>query len=78
MIFVDTHSRRAYFWDTADVPCGFEKSHNVEQLNPNEDNYYIFTPYPTLMPPTKKFSPKSISAIDCNPNIDLQSIDIYS
>ena len=31
--FVDTLSRRTYFWDTA-VPCGSENSHNVVQLNP--------------------------------------------
>ena len=34
--FVDTLSRRTYFWDTA-VPCGSENSHNVVQLNPDED-----------------------------------------
>ena len=33
---------------------------------------------PTLMPPLKNFSPESIKAIARNPNIDLQSIDIYS
>ena len=30
--FVDTLSRRAYFWNIA-VPCGSENSHNVVQLN---------------------------------------------
>ena len=75
--FVDTLSRRTYFWDTA-VPCGSENSQKVVQLNPDEDKYYILTPYPTLMPPLKKFSPKSIRAIARNPNIDLQSIGIYS
>ena len=30
------------------------------------------------MQPIKKFSPESIRAIACNPNIDLQSIVIYS
>ena len=30
------------------------------------------------MPPLKNFSPESIRAIARNPNIDLQSIDIYS
>ena len=30
------------------------------------------------MPPLKKFSPESIRAIARNPNIDLQSIGIYS
>ena len=34
--FVDTLSRRTYFWDTA-VPCGSKISHNVVQLNPGED-----------------------------------------
>ena len=38
--FVDTLSRRTYFWDTA-VPCGSENSHNVVQLNPDEDKYYL-------------------------------------
>ena len=41
--FVDTLSRRTYFWDTA-VPCGSENSHNVVQLNADEDKYYILTP----------------------------------
>ena len=30
------------------------------------------------MPPLKNFSPESVRAIACNPNIDLQSIGIYS
>ena len=77
VLFVDTLSRRTYFWDTA-VPCGSENSHNVVQLNPDEDKYYLLTPYPTLMQPLKKFSPESIRAIARNPNIDLQSIGIYS
>ena len=55
-----------------------EKSHNVVQLNPDEDKYYLLTPYPTLMQPLKKFSPESIRAIARNLNIDLQSIGIYS
>ena len=75
--FVDKFSKRTYFWDTA-VPCGSENSHNVVQLNPDEDKYYLFTPYPTLMQPLKKFSPESIRAIARNPNIDSQSIGIYS
>ena len=75
--FVDTISRRTNFWDTA-VPCGSENIHNVVQLNPDEDKYYLLTPYPTLMQSFKKFSPESIRAIARNPNIDLQSIGIYS
>ena len=75
--FVDTLSRRTYFWDTA-VPCGSENSHNVVQLNPDENKYYLLTPYPKLMQSLKKFSPESIRAIARNPNIDLQSIGIYS
>ena len=67
--FVDTLSRRTYFWDTA-VPCGSENSHNFVQLNPDEDKYYLLTPYPTLMQQLKKFSPESIRAIARNPNID--------
>ena len=34
--FVDTLSRRTYFWDTT-VQCGSENSHNVVQLNTDED-----------------------------------------
>ena len=71
--FVDTLSRRTYFWETA-VPCGSEKNHNVVQLNPDEEKHYLLTPYPTFMPPLKKFSPESIRAIARNPNIDLQPI----
>ena len=70
--FVDTLPRRTYFWDTA-VACGSENSHNVVQLNPDEDKYYLLTPYPTLMQSLKKFSPESIRAIARNPNIDLQN-----
>ena len=80
--FVDTLSKRTYFWDTA-VPCGSENSHNVVQLNPDEDKYYLLTPYPTLRPPLKNFSPESIRAIARNPNIDLLAetagfLDIYA
>ena len=75
--FVDTLSRRTYFLDTA-VPCGSKSCHNIVQLNPDEDKYYLFTPYPTLMQSLKKFSPESIRAIALNPKIDLQSIGIYS
>ena len=60
--FVDTISRRTYFWDTA-VPCGSENSHKVVQLNNEEDKYYLLAPYPTLMQPLKNFSPESIRAI---------------
>ena len=75
--FVDTLSRRTYFRDTT-VPCGSEKSHNVVQLSPDEDKYYLLTPYPTLMQTLKKFSPESIRFIARrNPNFDLQSIGIY-
>ena len=55
-----------------------KKSHNVVQLNPDEDKFYLLTPYPTLMQSLKKFSPESIRAFARNPNIDLQSIGIYS
>ena len=75
--FVDTLSRRTYFWDTA-VPCASENSHKVVQLNPDEDKYCLLTPYLSLMPPLKKFSPESIRTITRNPNIDLESIGIYS
>ena len=63
--FVDTLSRRTYFWDTA-VPFRSEYSHNVVQFNPDEDKCYLLTPYPTRMPPLKKFSPESIKAIARN------------
>ena len=41
--FVDTLSLRTYFWDTA-VLCESDNSHNVVQLNPDEDKDYLFTP----------------------------------
>ena len=72
---VDTLSRRTYFWDNA-VPCGSENSHNVVQLNPDEEKDYLLTPYPTLMQPLKEFSPESIRAIARNLKIDLQPIGI--
>ena len=76
--FVDTLSRRTYFWDTA-VPCGSENSHNVVQQNPDKDKNYLLTPYPTLMQPLEKFFfPESNKTIARNPNIDLQSIGVYS
>ena len=75
--FVDTLTRRTSFWDTA-APCGSEYSHNGVQLNPDEDKYYLLTPYPTIIPPLKKFSPESTRFIARNPNTDLQSISIYS
>ena len=40
LYFVDTISRRTYFWDTT-VPCGSKNSHNVVILNPDEDKYTI-------------------------------------
>ena len=76
VLFVDTLSRRTYIWDKA-VPCGSEYSHNVVQLNPDEDKYYLLTPDPTLMQPLKKISPESIRGRTRNPNMDLQSIGIY-
>ena len=74
-----THSNAEliFVWDTA-VPSGSENSHNVVQLNPDEDKYYLLAPYPTLMQPLKKFSPEVFTAIACNPNIDLLSIGILS
>ena len=75
--FDDKISRRTYFWNSA-VTCGLENSHNVVQLNPDEDKYYLLTPYPTLKQRLKKLSPESIRVIARNLNIDLQSISIYS
>ena len=60
------------------VSCVSENSHKVVQLKPDENKYYLLKPYPTLMQTLKKFSPESIRAIARNPNIDLQSIGIYS
>ena len=58
---------------------GIQQSHmDQKQSNPDEDKYYLLTPYPTLMQSLKTFSPKSIRAIALNPNINLQSIGIYS
>ena len=73
-----THSQGEHIFSDTAVPLGSENSHNVVQLNPDEDKHYLLTPYPTLMQPLKKFSPESIRAIARNPNIDLQSIGIYS
>ena len=75
--FVDTLSRITSFWDSA-VSWGSESSHNVVQLKPDEDRYYLLTSYPTLMPPLEELSPESIRAFARNSNIDLESIDIYS
>ena len=68
-VFAVMLSRRTFFSDTA-VPCGSENVHNAVQLNPNEDKYYRLTPYPTLLPPLKKFSTNCICAIARNPNIN--------
>ena len=75
--FIETLSPSTYCWDTT-VPCGSENSLNVVQLNPNEDKYYLLTPYPTLMPLLTKLSPETMRAIARNPNLDLQSIGFYS
>ena len=75
--FVDTLSRRTYFWDTANT-CGSENSYKIVQLSPVEENDYLLTPYPTFMQPLKKFPPESIRAIARNVNIDLESIIISS
>ena len=75
--FLDTLSRRTYFCDKA-VPCRSGKCQNDVQLNPNEDKNYLPTPYPSLTPPLKKFSPKSKGAITRNPKNYTQSTDIYS
>ena len=77
VLFVDTLSRRTCFWDTA-VPCGYENFHNVVELNSYETKYYLHTPYPTLRPLLNKFSPEKIRAIARNPNVELQSIGIFS
>ena len=53
MQFLDEH----VFWDTA-VPCGAKNSHNVVQLNPDEDKYYLLTPCHTRMPPYRQFYQK--------------------
>ena len=72
-LFCSTLSRHTNFRGSA-VPCESESNHNVVKLNPNEDKYYLLTPYPKLMPSLKKFSPESIRAITRNPNINLLSI----
>ena len=60
--FVDALSCKTYFWDTG-VPCGSKNSHNVVQLNPDEDKNYLLTPYPTLMQPLKSFHQKAIELL---------------
>ena len=42
--FVDTFSRRQFFYDTA-VSCGSENSHNVVKTNPDENKYYLLPPH---------------------------------
>ena len=64
--YVDTLSRRTYFWDTA-VPCGSENSHNVVQLSPNEDKNYLLTPYLLMMPPLNNFSQKAYAQLPETP-----------
>ena len=76
--FVDTLSRRSYFWDGYSSTMWIRKSHKVAQSKLDEDKYYLLTPYPTLLLALKKFSTESIRAIAQNPNIDLQSIGIFS
>ena len=61
--FVATLSRRTYFWDTA-VPCGSKNSHNVVQLNPDEDKHYLLTPNLTLMPPKFRFTINRYNTLD--------------
>ena len=60
--FDDIFSRRTYVWDTA-VPCGPKNIHNVVQLNPDEDKYYLLTPYPTLMQLLKNFHQKAFELL---------------
>ena len=72
------HSPADFIFFYTAIPCGSKKSHNRVQLNPDESKNYLLTPYPTLMQPLKKVSPESIRAIARKPNIDLQSIGIYS
>ena len=55
-----------------------KKIHNVVQLNLDQEKYYLLTPYPILLQSLKEFSPEIIRANARNPNIDLQSIGIYS
>ena len=50
------------FLETA-VPCGSENSHNVVKLNPDEDKYYLLTPYPTLIQPLKSFHLKVLEPL---------------
>ena len=50
----------------------------VVQLNPDEDKYYLLTPYPTLMSSLNKFSSENIRTFARNPKTDLRSLGIYS
>ena len=52
--------------------CVSERRHKVVQLNPNEDKYYLLTPFTTLMTPLNKFFPESTCEIARNPPTDLQ------
>ena len=47
-------------------------------IEPRRKKHYLHTPYTTILQPLKKFSPESIRATARNPNINLQSIGMYS
>ena len=73
-----THSHVELIFGIQPFHVDQKNSHNVVQLNPDEDKYYLLTPYPTLKQPLKEFTPETIRAIARKPNLDLQSIAIYS
>ena len=62
ILLTHANAELIFVWDTA-VPSGSKNSHKVVQLNPDEDKYYLLTPYPRLMQPLKKFSPEVFTAI---------------
>ena len=53
-----THFHKELIFGKQQSHVNQKNSHNVVQLNPVEDKYYLLTPYPTIMQPLKKNFPK--------------------
>ena len=74
--FVDTLSRRKYFGYRS--PMYIRKQPQRLSKKPRRRKLLRTITLPLFKAPLKKFSSESIRAIARNPNIDLQSIGIYS
>ena len=69
--FVVTLSRRTILLVTVGLWVS-NYSHNVEELNSDEDELYLLTQHPTLRLSLQQFLPENIRAITQNPDINLQ------